>query len=253
MKEFNYKRAWQEVALPAWAAMHPVLRRTVHITCCALPYGQEANLDMMWPVDKIDSGGLTFKGKCDLEEVTGKKCCTDLGVEAIHLKERFTDVDPIVLAKAARTVHDLGHWSPGIPVQPLLEDAPFLKAIDEASAVSRSGGHWKFSNLCDQVLTEKIGMPRVRSPKGNGVSFVVLEGGLRACWSTPDCWTWKEIGWATAENMARVNQATRPVPVRGLYDSGEFRAYAEKLLLQCGGDGFREMTDLSSYMEEGRR
>jgi hypothetical protein len=185
MKEFNYKKAWQKVALPGWESLPRDVRQLVYMTCCALPYGQSASLDMEWPDKRVDRGeSIELPSECAAQVITGTKCCEDIGHHMFSLQRRFENIDTSWLSQAARVVFDYGHWAPGCPQQPTFDDAPFVKAYAEANVVQKTGGHWKFSNLADQILTAKIGMPRVRSPKGNGVSFVVLEGALRCCFAS---------------------------------------------------------------------
>jgi hypothetical protein len=99
-------------------------------------------------------------------------------------------------------------------------------------------------------------MPRVRSPKGNGVSFVVLEGALRCCFASRDLWTWKEVGWATRSTWDKVKSVTQPEffsTNRTAQRHDElFEGYVAEVMAAVGADErFFELTNMDRFMEEG--
>jgi len=98
---------------------------------------------------------------------------------------RFAEIPAGILALAARAINSAGHWG---------------GSIDE-STVDKRGAHWKFSNLADQVLARRLHLPTRGTPHGNGYSYQVHEGVLRVCASSPDSWTWIEVGPATPETL----------------------------------------------------
>lgn len=81
------------------------------------------------------------------------------------------------LAVLSRLSYFAGHWKPG-KVKPLFDNS--------------TGQAWKISNLCDQILKEKLDLPH---------NVQVHEGVLRVTYSSPDCWMWEEFGLATEENL----------------------------------------------------
>lgn len=94
------------------------------------------------------------------------------------LAPRFEAIDSYTLALASKAIHDYGHWA---------SEAPDTR-----------GATWKFSNLADQVLRARLGIP-AGLPKGIGYAWSVHEGTLRLCASTPNSWTWVVVGPATAD------------------------------------------------------
>jgi hypothetical protein len=107
------------------------------------------------------------------------------------LKNAFYNIPSPDLARAARAVYYWGHWCP------LGEDGP------------PHGAHWKFSNLADQVLSERLGLPRGMS-SGQGVSHRVHQGFLRVQCSTLWVWLWEEYGPATAPILDTAQQVQTP-------------------------------------------
>ena len=262
MKEFNYKKAWQQVALPNWEALPQDVRDLVYMTCCALPYGQMKNLDMEWPSTRIGRGeSISFPEAkdCARQIIEGKRCCDDIVKEALNLRERFEKIESVWLAKAARIAYAYGHWAPGIRQQPLLEDAPWVAKYRDAMIVQRTGGHWKFANLCDQVLCERIGLPRV-SKAPLGVSHKIMDGTIRACLNYGGGWTWSELGWATPDNWEKLMKVGRPFPRRTTSWQRmnwsedldrEWNGYLERAKKAITTPDFLELSDISSFMEEG--
>lgn len=105
-----------------------------------------------------------------------------------RLGRLFDLLDSETLALAARALYYFGHWNTG-------------QALDPGKFDTR-GAHWKFSNLADQVLRKRLGLRDRGNFKSIGYHFEVHEGALRLCASTPDTWTWIELGPATEEFLA---------------------------------------------------
>lgn len=259
MKQFNYKKAWQQIAFPGWEALPQNVRDLVFKVSCALNYGQMANLDMEWPDKRVDRGeSITLPEDCAKQIITGKKCSDDITHEMFHLRERFDKIESIWLAKAARIVHNYGHWAPGVRQQPLLEDAPWNVRYAEATVLQRTGGHWKFANLCDQVLCERIGLVRVTKDP-HGVSHKVIAGTIRACLNYGGGWTWEELGWATPDNWEKLAQVGRPRPrpttpwQRMMWTEGldrEWKVYLSRAKKVISTSDFIEVSDIGPFMEE---
>lgn len=104
---------------------------------------------------------------------------------ATVLRAAFDATPAPELAAAARAAYFCGHWKP--------DREPFLGA--------NTGATWKFSDYADQSLRARF---NVSNDDRIGTAKVVriLEGYVRVCFSTPDLWTWKEIGPATKETLA---------------------------------------------------
>lgn len=111
-----------------------------------------------------------------------------------RIREALAQLNTEELARASRATYFAGHWHPG--------KMPRCAPAD--------GSTWKFAHYADQLISERLGIPR-ESPQGTGTSWRVLEGALRVCFSTPDSWQWVELGYATEELYDRMkNDPARP-------------------------------------------
>lgn len=84
MKEFDYAKAWRDLAAPAVAALSPAMLDLYAATVAAdeaEPIRQDSACDCIWP--------------------------------AGDLRDRFRAADPDELATAARAIYFFGHWHPG--------------------------------------------------------------------------------------------------------------------------------------------
>lgn len=102
------------------------------------------------------------------------------------LRDRFAGLDTETLARASWALYHFGHWSGKL----------------DADKPDTRGATWKFSNLADQVLRTRLQLPNRGSSKSIGYHFEIHEGALRLCASTPDSWTWIELGPATENFLA---------------------------------------------------
>lgn len=221
MKQFNYKRAWIEMAVPAFEALtSEVVTLIAETVAVSADLSQKEDLDMPWPDG---------------------------------LRAEFEKIDSLELAKAARAVYQIGHWKPffrEVTLFDLPEGSSIGSAYRDATRLVVTGGYWKFSNYADQVLTERLGFPRLRGSGGKrGTSHVVIEGALRACLSTEDLWTWEEIGWAVGS--PRLSDILGlGSPGTGVKAEENFKAYVVVLRKACEDAGFKEATDTSRFMED---
>ncbi len=239
MKEFNYKRAWRELARTEWEQLPPPVRDLVWRTNEeSANLVQNENLDMPWPRS--------------------------------NLRECIEMIGAAYLAHASRVVHDFGHWAPSKKLQEDLFDD--LRLLDDAIKLQTNGGYWKFSNYADQVLTAKLGLVRDRNakvrinPDKPNPSVAVHEGIIRVGFSSADTSTWSEIGWANETTWKRILSV--PVP-----DSLNNRLVSNKLIDRAARDldwekyvldvkaavkkytgtwweSFNHITNLDSFMEE---
>lgn len=99
------------------------------------------------------------------------------------LKNIFWEVPSEFLADAARAFYFWGYWSP-----------------HNQSAMG-AGASRKFADYADQVLREKLSLPR--SFRGRGIGYQVHEGYLRVCYSDEKNWRWNEFGRATLSTFER--------------------------------------------------
>lgn len=231
MKEFNHKKAWIEVAVPAWRAVPEDMRALVAETsCCAADLRQGKDLDMPWPADGALRSAFVASPSAE------------------------------VLAKTARTLFVFGHWAPALRTQLALDEAEVVDAIEAASAMQRTGVYWKFGNYVDQQLSARFGIERRHLRHPQGVSFAIHEGALRACFTAPgpdglSCW--REIGWATRDVYDRVRAVTEPdwfATNRTAPRHEEmFEDYIAQLRSAAGVDlQFEVFTKLDRYMEPHR-
>lgn len=110
----------------------------------------------------------------------------DTNPDAIGFRNAFREIPAEELSHAARVVYFYGHW--------------FWRHGEVAH--DRTGGHWKFAHYADQELRERLNV-RAGMPQGNGIAVRIIEGTLRVCFSSPDAWSWHEVGAATERNLER--------------------------------------------------
>lgn len=173
MSDFNFKRAWREGADPAFRALPAKVLRIIE--------------------------DVTER---HVESVQGPTLAIKLHPDDLY---DFAELDTLTLARAARVVHDWGHWHSGRKD----EDATSWK-----SRMLQHGGGWKFANLADQILAERCKLRSRFEETGRGVSFRIIEGVIRAQVSGKDFWTWKEIGMASEELAERLVSGSRPAGAR---------------------------------------
>jgi len=115
---FDYRRAWHEVAKPAYESLPANLRDLLDYTAKATAgVHQSADLSMPWP---------------------------DMDSEYRDLRERFDKTPAEWLSQAAAAIYFVGHWYPA--------DG------DIAIPGRQAGAHWKFSHYADQSLRARLGI-----------------------------------------------------------------------------------------------
>jgi hypothetical protein len=120
-----------------------------------------------------------------------------------EFRETLSALPLRALANAARTIYFFGHW--------YSKDRSNLFEQDIPDGPPQ-GAHWKFSNVADQVLADALGMKRNRIDSGRGISFRIIEGWIRACWSDKDSWTWEEIAPACLQTLEAIRAvSTSPI------------------------------------------
>lgn len=227
MNEFNYKKAWTHLALPEFDRLPPAVRALVDDTArAAIDLRQGKDLLLPWP----DDGGT--------------------------LRRAFDACENDALAPAAHVVHAFGHWAPRLMKQlKLTWQQDYLAGLQTAEALQSTGAYWKFSNYADQVLRARLGLARDHAPRG--ASFAVHEGVLRVCFSMPDVWTWKAIGWASYQTLALAREVAEPdwfATNRTASRHQEvFDEYVAKILANREvSESFRRLTDTERFMEARR-
>jgi hypothetical protein len=154
MLQFNYMKAWDEFASPAYENLPQCIKALLLRVINETPEDrfQDGNLDATWP--------------------------------NANLRKEFSEIHSDVLAQAAYIIYCYGHWA--------------YNKYGQWSQVS--GGHWRFSNYADQILRERYGIKRECSDTR---SLRIIEGCLRYCYSTQDCWTWEVLGYVTRDLVDR--------------------------------------------------
>jgi hypothetical protein len=128
MKEFDYKRAWAELAKPAFDALPQSVRDLYERVCVEMKdIHQNRSQGLDWP---------SYNRKCPLRsDVT----CSYLNYECdTHsLRRAFAHVPAKILFDAQSTIYFYGHWS------------------SNGHSYKGSGGTWKFQILAKQSLIER--------------------------------------------------------------------------------------------------
>jgi hypothetical protein len=126
MLRFDYVRAWEQAALPAYETLPEEIDRLLTRVCAeARDLHQLHDCSMPWP-------------------------------EGTGLREAFDSIPVDVLAFASQVIHAYGRWFPSS--HPLLVAGRALRGQEW-------GSHWKFSHYADQSLRARLGVP-VKEPRG---------------------------------------------------------------------------------------
>ncbi len=162
-REFKYAEAWRSLIIPAYKNLVPELREALNKAAVLLKDSKQ------------DSNTLDIPMTPEVKAVLDP-----FNVDALSL--------------ASYVIYFLGHWRDSgnlSTVAMLLDIEPEVF----------NGGSWKVSNVIDQILSHRLGLPRERrnSKHPNGVYFYngVHEGRLRIALSTRNMWVWHEVCWAT--------------------------------------------------------
>jgi hypothetical protein len=123
------------------------------------------------------------------------------------------------IAELSRASYFVGHWKPGV-VAPIFTNT--------------AGESWKISNVCDQLLRERL------SPLPHNIQ--IHEGKLRVTSSSQDCWMWVEFGLATEKNLDIFRNCALPFGEMTLEGS------AKTLAAMCG-DLWGDVDDMQGNRE----
>ena len=169
--EFNFRRAWRELASPAFNAL-PANVRDLYTSICVRceGMGQSKNLNMPWPDDEDTQHTDSLQGQ--LEKIPSD-----------------------VLAQAAQVIHNYGHWRYDGEGDKTGGHWKFANYIDQVLRV-RLGARVDFPPT--------YGSKAIRQLR-------VIQGCLRVCFSTKDRWSWVEFGPATEANLAELDKMTERV------------------------------------------
>lgn len=220
--EFNYVKAWHDLAVPAYNALPDMAR---------LVYAEFA---------VKHAKGVRQDGNCDYVGFT--EWSRDV-VGAFSLSE---------LCRMSRAIYFVGHWMPS------LHDGNFIgKAVIDPLGV---GAYHKFSGLCDQQIRRRVWAkfyPEEQSsyrseygqliPSHSVRGIGIHEGMLREQFSSKDYWLWNESAFADEEGMM----------LRGERPSGTSYSEIERFLQRCEKGEFAQADakpwlDLSRFYGERR-
>lgn len=208
MADFDYARAWREVAVPAYESLPANVRDLLlRVATETADLHQLPDCSMPWPTDST-------------------------------LRDAFEKIPAEWLALGAHVINAMGHWYPGLPACTCGHSAHEHtgKIGDYANSCRmwycecnqyqkpgtwphvpgrEAGAHWKFSHYADQSLRGRLGLVESGDHRyGNGWHSAVHEGVLRLCYSSRNMWTWVEVCPATvsmrdaaASTITRLRQA----------------------------------------------
>lgn len=169
MTEFNYKKAYCVLAVPAYMNLN-ALQLNAHTSLIPL-------------VDRLNQGrDLNIPVSPEMRNILTPLMCKEI-------------------AELSRACYFVGHWHPTL------------------LPVIFPGTGWKITNVCDQILRERLKTPH---------NVLIHDGKFRVTFSSPDCWLWEEFGLATERNLEIFNTCNLPLGSMTLHDS------AEKLKTLCG-------------------
>lgn len=168
---FDFESAWRELARPGFyvlpANLRELLTRTADV---AGELSQLRDLSMPWPDER-----------------------------APEFRLAFDKVPAEWLSQAARTVHALGHWYPGI------------KEADGFDFPGRlQGSHWKFAHYADQSLRARMRPAVPLDDDAIGFGLRIQDGEIVICYASPWCWLREPVGLATVEGVRWAREVTIP-------------------------------------------
>lgn len=174
MKVFDFEKAWEELPAKDFWVLPQNIRDLFHdVAILAENLNQKNDLDMPWP-----SEDLYIEKEENL-----------LSQGSILL--RFNEIPNEYLSYSARVIYSYGHWG-----------KPSIYKVG-------NGAYWKFANYADQVLRQKLNIPKrniVYSGLRKNIIFDIHQGYLRVCYEDKDSWLWEEIGPATQDRVDRAKK-----------------------------------------------
>ena len=178
--EFDYKEAWNKLALPAFnSSLTPIKDLYFYVEQHANDCVQSKNLNLMWP-----------------ENETHMKYIKD------HMFNLFKED---TLALAARVIYFYGHWFPSYDFEKGKQlTVPFSGKKVEHMSKPRAplgGSHWHFSSYADQIIRKQLKV--LRSFDGCGYGIQIHEGIIRACFLDSTMWIWEEVCPANILNLQK--------------------------------------------------
>lgn len=188
MKQFNYKKAFDEAAFPAYEALSPYVKNVFEeVINQASDLSQSKDLSMPWP--------------------------------KTPLMELFGGLNDFDVAVASKVIYSAGHWA---YAEFDLAFEAGGSAYQLRNKLQNHGSYWKFSNYADQILRERLGVEyRPNYNRDNLRNFEIHVGMIRICVQTPDSWNWIDLALATRENMEMLRDVSFPshtdFPNRNVY------------------------------------
>ena len=102
------------------------------------------------------------------------------------IEELINSLTTKQIAELSRASYFVGHWQPS-----------FLEKAFE----NKRGESWKIADCCDQILRKRLVPPH---------NVEIHKGSLRVTFSNKNCWTWREFGLATEENLQILKECNLP-------------------------------------------
>lgn len=213
MLTFDYARAWHDLAIPAYNSLPDSLR-------ALWADFQEADREIL------------------SERIVNPRMHQDSTLDVVGcppaLRARMEGFSTHDLARAARAIYSAGHWDPG------MAGGNFTGKFDKY----QTGAHWKFANVCDQILRMRLNRSRES----------LLEGMIRETFDDGQSWSWFEVCFAT-EDYETPPRPIRSIRERGklLYDWRELEAFGARCKAgEFATEDARPWLDLSRFMIEDK-
>lgn len=173
MKTFDYKRAWMDLAVPAYQNLSEHVRNAHHaLAPLADACTQAHDCSLRYPTDADK-----------LQQV----------------KEILSSLTTEEMAHGSAIINACGHWNPSDARTACIARLFLLREYP--------GNTWKISLWMSQEIEKRLGLSHRMQDSGS--AYRVQEGLLHMTYASKWCWMNRAVGFATEENLTRARKIFR--------------------------------------------
>jgi hypothetical protein len=203
-QEFDYEWAWRELAGPGFEKL-PQATKNLYYIVVALgrQWAQDENLDVVCTNGRVME---RFRAHSDRELAVASQTIYFWGHwgHAGDVILRYTGDQALLVGTETELVFstaDFGSHAAALQAaqQQQREGWELISKRNGPDNRAHAGAYWKFAGLANQVLRERLGLPR------DDTSRVTLQdGALYLTLRRPGGWGRHKVGWATREMLAKL-------------------------------------------------